>query len=77
MHVIPDPYCDVCLDEFGALLADREHTFCFCSQVSQIWEEIRVIIDPLLSEESSDLDLLSLKFVSIQYETEITWLLGA
>ena len=76
VHVIPDPYCDICSDKFGALVADREHTFCFCSQVSEIWKEIRVIIDPLLSEDSSNLELLSLKFASIQYETKITWLLG-
>ena len=77
VHVISDPYCDTCFDDFGALLADREHTFCLCSQVSEIWEELRVIIDPLLSEKSSNLELLSLKFVSILYETEVTWLLGA
>ena len=77
VHVTADPYCEICLDDVGALLADREHVFCLCRTVSKYWREIRAIIDPLLMDVTTNLELLSLKFASRHFEAEITWLVGA
>ena len=61
----------------GSFICDREHVFCSCSNVSELWTEIRSIVDPLLSKNCSNLDLLTLDFSSTQFDTEITWLVGA
>ena len=77
VYVTADPYCEICLGDVGAFLADREHVFCLCRQVSKYWREIRAIIDPLLMDVATNLELLSLKFTSRHFEAEITWLVGA
>ena len=56
---------------------DREHVFCLCSNICELWTDIRSLVDPLLSRNCSNLDLLTLNFSSVNYDTEITWLIGA
>ena len=69
-----DPYCELCLEEGGTFVCDREHTFCSCSSVSGLWQRIRTIVDPILPENVSDLKLLTLNFNGGSYNFEVTWL---
>ena len=59
----------------GSFICDREHVCCLCSNICELWMDIRSLVDPLLSRNCSNLDLLTLNFFSANYDTEITGLL--
>ena len=77
VQITNDPYCDTCMNVSGCFIGDREHVFCLCGNISELWTEIRSLVDPLLARSCSNLDLLTLNFSSVYFETEVTWLIGA
>ena len=77
IQVADNPYCSLCLVQTGGLICDREHVFISCPNISELWKEIRLLIDPLLLQKNIDsLQLLMLNFSGGKYEAEIIWLIG-
>ena len=76
-----DPYCDFCMDEFGAVTCDIRHYFCSCTRVIETWNDIKAIVTTLISSDDdaslSDIDIISLRFTKCQWDTELVWLLGS
>ena len=71
-----DPYCTSCIDEIGCFVGDREHVFCSCSMISELWQDIRQIVDPLLHGTVSNSSLITLKFNGGDFSTEMSWLIA-
>ena len=46
--------------------------FASCTHIKELWEDIRVLVDPLLSHQNIDsLQLMMLNFDGCNYEAEI------
>ena len=74
-----DPYCPSCIDLHGAVLSDREHFFCNCEKVKQVWNSVRNLALKLLPPAMSNispLDLITLNFSKTEADVGIVWLLG-
>ena len=72
-----DPYCAACL---GAEICDIEHFFCSCPRVSNVWVGVRVMLERILvlnCNNSSNLELISLKFPGSLGDKEGVWLIGS
>ena len=74
-----DPYCNHCLNDLGAVMADSEHFFCMCLLVVDVWREIKNIIVslfPVHQQVHLDASLISLDFPRNRREKEVTWILS-
>ena len=77
--VVMDPYCLSCMHNIGAVESNSEHFFCECLLVCDVWTEIRntiVQLEPTLSN-TSNLDLITLKFKQCENEKELVWIIGS
>ena len=77
--VVLDPYCLSCIHNIGAVESNYEHFFCECLLVCDVWTEIRntiVQLEPTLSN-TSNLDLITLKFKQCENEKELVWIIGS
>ena len=72
-----DPYCHFCLDADDALICDLEHVFCLCRKVSDLWEEMRKILEKMVHGYISNIGYLSLQFDSEDFEKETVWLIAS
>ena len=70
-----DPYCSTCLDHLGiAVICDTQHFFCVCPGVSEVWSEMKSLLQILLKPITNDFELLSFNF-SGESEKETVWLI--
>ena len=76
--MLNDPYCDYCMDTHGAVLNDREHFFCLCDRVQNVWSSIKLILYRLLpcnpAQEVTDLDIITLNFPPNVNDAVLVWL---
>ena len=80
INLINDPYCQTCFETRGAEVSNREHFFCTCSKVQDVWNSVRKILLKLLPPGLSDissLDLLTLNFRKCDSDKEVVWLVGS
>ena len=78
-HRAQDPYCPV--PDCQGAVQDREHIFCSCSRVVEVWLWMRSQLLLLLPNTigavgTSNLDFILLQFPKDSKETECVWLLG-
>ena len=74
IKTVQDPFCDRC-DKHA--IGNREHYFCSCNSVSDVWKEVSDILISLLGKTVSSEDLITLKFSKSSKDTEVTWLIGS
>ena len=75
-----DPYCEFCLPLSGASPNDREHFFCSCERVKEVWTVVRKIIDnllPIQHRHIANVDLILLNFPKLTRDRELVWFLGS
>ena len=74
-----DPYCKSCLETQGAIICDRQHFFCLCPRIAEIWTEVKLLVGNLMLDSVmiTDDDLICLNFPKCTYDAEIVWLLAA
>ena len=77
INLANDPYCNWCLADTPGEICDRFHMFSSCVKIKETWEDIKLLIDPLLPQKNVGSNLLLLlDFNAGKYEAEISWLLG-
>ena len=76
--MINDPYCQSCLPIIGAVQGDREHVFCNCLRVQEVWNILKSLIIKRLpaSFSGSNLDIITLNFPKQKDDAEVVWLMG-
>ena len=75
---VNDPYCVNCMDDAGAIICDREHYFCQCVIVEEVWQTLKEVLRTLGIDCSryTDLELLSLQLPKSSRDTEIVWIMS-
>ena len=81
IHLSADPYCSSCLDNIGiAEIANREHCFCGCGELTRVWGAVKEVLLKLLTSKATsipgDMDFLTLNFTQKRNEKEIVWLVS-
>ena len=74
-----DPYCGTCMDLGVAYVCDREHYFCTCEKVKDIWADVRTIltnISPMGCVSLSDLRWITLDIPKSKEYDKYVWLIG-
>ena len=74
-----DPYCSTCMDLGFAYICDREHYFCTCEKVNDVWAEVRTIlinISPARFASLSDLQWITLDIPKSKEYDCYVWLIG-
>ena len=68
-----DPYCLFCPE---APTCDTEHFFCSCLRVSEIWHDIRKLMNHLVEGTFSNWEIINFILPRCSKEKEAVWLLG-
>ena len=71
-----DPYCEFCLNSFGAVVCDTDHFFCTCSNIASFWIRIRALSLALLGiQNASNSELLKLN-LNLKKCPGVAWIIG-
>ena len=79
INMAPDPYCEECFDNEGAVIGDVTHYFTGCRRVKSVWNRVRGILISLIgpiSQMTPCTDLISLKFPGANLNEEAVWIIG-
>ena len=75
---VNDPYCSKCLESEGAVICDRDHYFCQCGYVREVWQALKLMLNILGVDCSSysDFELLTLQLPRSSKDTELVWIMS-
>ena len=76
VKIIQDPYCENCFFTVGAVINDREHYFCECVRVREVWNSIRVILNRIMPSHLTVSNLELITFPKNANDHTIVWIVG-
>ena len=78
---VNDPYCLLCIESDGPIIDDREHYFCKCLKVKEVWQAFKELLVEISDGELSgcmNFDLLTLRVPKLRNgcDDELVWLIS-
>ena len=78
VYMANDPYCITCMEAGIPEVCEREHLFCSCLALANVWSEVRRMLNNIQQSiiSTSNLELITLTFPKGGFSKEIAWIVA-